>query len=81
MVWARISKERDPTGEYHMLKPRKIGHCEVLERFGPNACRIRLPHGWNIHNTFNISDLTSYAGEFALENSWSSSFLVGESDA
>jgi hypothetical protein len=33
LVWVYLPKEHFPRGEYHKLKQRKVGPCEILEKF------------------------------------------------
>jgi hypothetical protein len=63
LVWAYLPKERFPRGEYHKLKQRKVGPCEILEKFGANAYRVKLPDDLHISNTFNVSHLHKYYTE------------------
>jgi hypothetical protein len=44
LVWVYLPKERFPRDEYHKLKQRKVGSCEILEKFGANAYRVMFPH-------------------------------------
>ena len=80
-VWVYLSKDRYPQGEYNKLKPKKLGPCTILDKFGDNAYRVELPDGWQIHDTFNVKHLQPYFGEFEASNSRSSSFSDGRTDA
>jgi hypothetical protein len=37
LVWVYLPKEHFSCGEYHKLKKRKVGLCEILEKFGVSA--------------------------------------------
>ena len=41
---------------------KKIGPCEILEKYGENACKVVLPLDVAISPIFNVSDLTLYKG-------------------
>ncbi|CAL9017672.1 unnamed protein product [Prunus brigantina] len=36
-VWAILTKDRFPTGEYNKLVARKIGPVEIVAKINPNA--------------------------------------------
>jgi hypothetical protein len=44
---------------------KKVGLCEILEKFGTNAYRVKLPDNLHISNTFNVSHLHKYFEEDA----------------
>ncbi|KAA3461447.1 reverse transcriptase [Gossypium australe] len=51
-------------GRKGKLSPRFIGPYEVIERIGPVAYRLRLPHELNkIHNVFLVSMLRRYRSD------------------
>ena len=56
-VWAVLTKDRFPAGQYNKLKPRKIGLVEVLEKINPNAYRLRLPSHIHTADVFNVKHL------------------------
>ena len=79
LVWVFLPRERYPQGAYTKLKPKKIGPCQVLEKFSDNAYRVELPDDVLISDVFNIRHLTPYAGDnSSLRTSFSEE---GESDA
>ncbi|GKC95607.1 hypothetical protein Tco_1161049 [Tanacetum coccineum] len=43
------------------LSPRYVGPFEIVERVGPVAYRLRLPHELvGVHNTFHVSNLKKF---------------------
>ncbi|GJS67169.1 putative reverse transcriptase domain-containing protein [Tanacetum coccineum] len=45
-------------GKKSKLAPRYVGPCEILERIGPVAYRLRLPKELSeVHDTFHVSNL------------------------
>ena len=55
------------------LFPLWLGPVIVDEKIGPNACRLRIPATWRVHNVFNVSLLKPYKdnGQFHPPPSWS----------
>lgn len=41
---------------------KKIGLCEILEKYGENAYKVALPVDVVISPIFNVSDVTLYKG-------------------
>ena len=62
-VWAVLTKDRFPVGEYNKLAARKIGPLEILEKINPNAYRLKLPSHMHTSNVFNVKHLVPYRGE------------------
>ena len=59
-VMIRIRPERFPSGANRKLHARSAGPFKVLQRVGPNAYVLDLPHDFGISSTFNIEDLVAY---------------------
>ena len=57
-VWVHFRKERFPNKRKTKLMPRGDGPFEVLERLNDNAYKIDLPPEYQVHNTFNVCDLS-----------------------
>ena len=83
LVWAVLTRDRFPAGDYNKLKERKIGLCEVLQKINDNAYRLHLPSHLMTSDVFNMKHLNPYVEEFDDEamNSRASSFQPGETDA
>ena len=60
LVWKNIKKERLPKGKSTKLMLRKLGPCQILKNFGPNAYEIQFPPKIGISPIFNIADLTPF---------------------
>jgi hypothetical protein len=58
-VMIRIRPERFPSGTNRKLHARSTGSFKVLQRVGPNAYVLDLPHDFGISSTFNIEDLVA----------------------
>lgn len=59
-VWAVLTKERFPIGQYNKLKPRKIGPVEIIAKINENAYRLALPPHIHTANVFNVKHLFKY---------------------
>ncbi|GKG19452.1 putative reverse transcriptase domain-containing protein, partial [Tanacetum coccineum] len=46
------------------LAPRYVGPFEIIERIGPVAYRLKLPHELScVHDTFHVSNLKKFLAE------------------
>jgi len=83
-VWLHLRKDRFPTKRKSKLSPRGDGPFQVLERINNNAYRLDLPEEYGVSTTFNISDLTPFAGGADIEEeeltNLRSNCLQGEGD-
>ncbi|CAL2228969.1 unnamed protein product [Prunus armeniaca] len=61
-VWAILTKDHFPVGEYNKLATRKIGHVEILEKINPNAYRLKLPSHVHMSDVFNMKYLVPFHG-------------------
>ena len=57
-VWVHLRKDRFPSQRNAKLMPRGDGPFQVLERINDNAYKIDLPPEYQVHNTFNVCDLS-----------------------
>ncbi|PHT84388.1 hypothetical protein T459_12831 [Capsicum annuum] len=60
-VWVHLRKHRFPSQRKTKLIPRGDGPFQVLERINDNAYKIDLPPEYQVHNTFNMCDLSPIA--------------------
>ena len=64
MVWVHFRKDKFPVQRKSKLMPRGDGPFKVLAKINDNAYKIDLPTTkFGVSNTFNVADLTPYAGE------------------
>ncbi|KAE8697779.1 putative Quercetin 3-O-methyltransferase 1 [Hibiscus syriacus] len=82
-VWAILTRDRFPVGEYNKLKDRKIGPCEVVQKINDNAYRLRLPSHLKTSDVFNVKHLSHcfVDSDDTTLNSRMSSFQPGVTDA
>ncbi|GJZ83852.1 hypothetical protein Tco_0649025 [Tanacetum coccineum] len=62
-VWAVLTKDRFPFGEYNKLSAKKIGPLEIVEKINSNAYRLKLPSHIRCSDVFNVKQLLPYHGE------------------
>ncbi|KAE8655338.1 Detected protein of unknown function [Hibiscus syriacus] len=81
-VWAVLTRDRFPVGEYNKLKDRKIGPCEVVQKINDNAYRLRLPSHLKTSDVFNVKHLSHcfVDSDDTTLNSRTSSFQLGVAD-
>ncbi|KAF7149078.1 hypothetical protein RHSIM_Rhsim03G0028000 [Rhododendron simsii] len=53
-VYAVLTKDRFPEGEFNKLKARKIRPMEVIEKINPNAYRLKLSSHVRTAGVFNV---------------------------
>ncbi|KAF3630335.1 putative 60S ribosomal protein L7-3-like [Capsicum annuum] len=57
-VWVHLRKDRFPSKRNAKWMPRGDGPFQVLERINDNTYKIDLPPEYQVHNTFNVCDLS-----------------------
>ncbi|GJT87454.1 hypothetical protein Tco_1069171 [Tanacetum coccineum] len=72
-VWAILTKDRFPVGEYNKLSAKKIGPLEIVEKINSNAYRLKLPSHIRCSDVFNVKHLLPYHGDSSHDD------LVGNS--
>ncbi|PKI60584.1 hypothetical protein CRG98_019060 [Punica granatum] len=59
-VWAILTKDRYPAGEYNKLSARKIGPIKVIEKINSNGYQLKLPSHIRVVDVFNVKHLIPY---------------------
>ncbi|GJZ80704.1 putative reverse transcriptase domain-containing protein [Tanacetum coccineum] len=84
-VWAILTKDRFPVGEYNKLSAKKIGPLEIVEKINSNAYRLKLPSHIRCSDVFNVKHLLPYHGDSSdddpVVNSRANFVYPGENDA
>ncbi|GJR89824.1 hypothetical protein Tco_0213835 [Tanacetum coccineum] len=84
-VWAILTKDRFPVGEYNKLSAKKIGPLEIVEKINSNAYRLKLPSHIRCSDVFNVKHLLPYHGDSSdddpVVNSRTNFVYPGENDA
>ncbi|GJZ15852.1 putative reverse transcriptase domain-containing protein [Tanacetum coccineum] len=62
-VWAVLTKDRFPVGEYNKLSAKKIDLLEIVEKINSNAYRLKLPSHIRCSDVFNVKHLFPYHGD------------------
>ncbi|GJY79709.1 putative nucleotidyltransferase, ribonuclease H [Tanacetum coccineum] len=62
-VWAVLTKDRFPVGEYNKLSVKKVGPLEIVEKINSNAYRLKLPSHIRCSDVFNVKHLIPYHGD------------------
>ena len=85
-VWAVLTKDHFPAGEYNKLYARKIGPVEIVDKINPNAYCLKLPSHIKTADVFNVKHLIPFYGDYSdddadADNSRSNFLYPGENDA
>ena len=59
---------------------RSDGPFEIIEKVGPNACKVDLPGDYGVSATFNVSDLSPYVEDEPLPSLRTNSHSPGKND-
>ncbi|GKB70409.1 putative reverse transcriptase domain-containing protein [Tanacetum coccineum] len=62
-IWAVLTKDRFPVGEYNKLSAKKIGPLEIVETINSNTYRLKLPSHIRCSDVFNVKHLIPYYGD------------------
>jgi len=57
-----VNKIRKPKDALFTITPSILGPFQILKKINDNAYRIDLPSEYDVHSTFNISDLIPFVG-------------------
>nr|GEX40567.1 putative reverse transcriptase domain-containing protein [Tanacetum cinerariifolium] len=68
-VWAILTKDRFPLGEYNKLSAKKIRPLEIVEKMNSIAYRLKLPSHILCSDVFNVKHLLPYLGNSSDEDS------------
>jgi hypothetical protein len=81
-VWAILTKDRFPSGEYNKLAARKIGPVEIVKKINTNTYQLKLPSHIKIADVFNIKHLVPFFDDSSEKdaNSRANSLRPGEDD-
>jgi hypothetical protein len=81
-VWAILTKDRFPVGEYNKLAARKVGPVEIITKINPNAYRLKLPSHIKTSDVFNVKHLVPFMEDSSEEdaNLRTNSLQPGEDD-
>ena len=81
-MWAILTKDRFPVGEYNKLAARKVGLVEIITKINPNAYRLKLPSHIKTSAVFNVKHLVPFIEDSSEEdsNSRMNSLQPGEDD-
>jgi hypothetical protein len=81
-VWAILTKDRFPMGEYNKLAARKVGPVEIIAKIIPNAYRLKLPSHIKTSDVFNVKHLVPFIKDSSDEDATlrTNSLQPGEDD-
>jgi hypothetical protein len=81
-VWAILTKDRFPVGEYNKLAARKVGLVEIIVKINPNAYQLKLPSHIKTSDVFNVKHLVPFIEDSSEDdaNSRTNSLKPGEVD-
>jgi hypothetical protein len=82
-VWAILTKDHFPSGEFNKLAARKISPVEIVKKINANAYQLKLPSHIKTADVFNIKHLVPFFDDSSEEdaNSRANSLQPGEDDA
>ena len=63
-MWAVLTKDRFPVGEYNKLSAKKIGPVEIVEKINFNAYLLKLPSHIRTADLFNVKHLVPFTGDY-----------------
>ena len=81
-MWAILTKDRFPVGEYNKLAAHKVGPIEIIKKINPNAYRLKLPSYIKTFDVFNVKHLVPFIDDSSYEdaNSRTNSLQLREDD-
>jgi hypothetical protein len=81
-VWAILTKDIFPMGEYNKLAARKVGPIEIIENINLNAYQLKLPSHIKTSDVFNVKHHVPFISDssYGDTNSRANSLQPGEND-
>jgi hypothetical protein len=81
-VWAILTKDHFPSGEYNKLAARKIDPVEIVKKINTNAYQLKLPSHIKTADVFNVKHLVPFIDNSSKEdvNLRANSLQPGEED-
>ena len=81
-MWAILTKDHFPIGEYNRLAAHKIGPIEIVKKINANTYQLKLPNHIKTSDVFNIKHLVPFIDDSSEEdvNSRVNSLQPGEDD-
>jgi hypothetical protein len=81
-MWAILSKDRFPLGEYNKLVARKVGPVEVIEKINPDTYQLKHSSHIKTADIFNVKHLVPFIEDSSDvdANSRTNSLQPGEED-
>ena len=81
-VWAVLTKDQFPVGEYNKMAVRKIGLVETVKKINANAYQLKLPSHIKTSDIFNVKHLVLFIEDSSEEdaNSRGNYVQLGEDD-
>jgi hypothetical protein len=67
-VWAVLTKDHFPIGEYIKLGVRKIGPVEIVKKINANTYQLKLPSHIKTSDVFNVKHLVPFIDDSSKED-------------
>ena len=81
-MWAILTTEWFPVGEYNKLTARKVGPIEIIRKINPNVDQLKLSSHIKMSDVFNVKHFLPFIDDSSDEdvNSRINSLQPGEDD-
>lgn len=67
-MWAVLTKDHFPIGEYNKLAARKIGPVEIVKKINANAYQLKFPSHIKTSDVFNVKHLVPFIDDSSEED-------------
>jgi hypothetical protein len=67
-VWAIVTKDCFPIGEYNKLAARKIDPVEIVKKINTNAYQLKLPSHIKTTDVYNIKHIVPFIDDSSEED-------------